>query len=264
MLRLSLAFFYNMGSAMKPIAHMRGDSKLGMAWKPLWTAKKALEDLLSSQWFTPAIRAATIPATELHTAIKALTDRTDFESEIGVMQAAEVISALESFEKVVSSELHIADAYFVTRKAGYDTSVLVMNAEENFPSQLSLKVPLAIVDVREAGKCLAFELPTAAGFHIFRAVESVVRSYWDAVRGSHPHPKNQGLGSYLGLLTKHGLGDAKVLAVLTQLKDLHRNPIAHPQVTLTVEEAVSIFGIAQSAVSAMLKTIPERSPEPIG
>ena len=30
-----------------------------------------------------------------------------------------------------------------------------------------------IGDIREAGRCLVFDLPTAAGFHVLRAIELV-------------------------------------------------------------------------------------------
>jgi hypothetical protein len=59
------------------------------------------------------------------------------------------------------------------------------------------------------------------------------------------------------------IGNAKVLAALQQIKDPHRNPLAHPEETLTLEEAVGLFGIVQSAVNAMLKEIPEIKPVPI-
>jgi len=48
------------------------------------------------------------------------------------------------------------------------------------------KVPSALFDAREAGKCLAYELPTACGFHIFRATES-------ATRGSSVSSRNKSL-----------------------------------------------------------------------
>jgi hypothetical protein len=69
-------------------------------------------------------------------------------------------------ETIINAELGVADSYYVTRKAGYDTSVLISNAEVMFSKDLPQKVMLAIPDIRESGKCLAFELGTAAGFHV--------------------------------------------------------------------------------------------------
>ena len=38
--------------------------------------------------------------------------------------------------------------------------------------------PIAKSDLEEAGKCIAFELPTAAAFHLLRATESVLREFY--------------------------------------------------------------------------------------
>ena len=46
--------------------------------------------------------------------------------------------------------------------------------------------------------------------------------------------------------------DARVIAVLDHLRNLHRNPTMHPEEYLTIDEAVNLFGIANSAVSAMI------------
>jgi hypothetical protein len=73
----------------------------------------------------------------------------------------------------------------------------------------------------------------------------------------------KGLGVYLKKMRDTKVGAAKVLAILQQIKDLHRNPLAHPDETLTLEEAVGLFGIVQSAINAMLKDIPMPKPAPI-
>ena len=90
-----------------------------------------------------------------------------------------------------------------------------------------------------------------------------MRAYWTAVSGGKPHPRLKNMGSYLKKMGEVKAGNAKVLAALQQIKDLHRNPLAHPEETLTLEEAVGLFGIVQSAVNAMVKEIPVPKPIPI-
>jgi hypothetical protein len=41
------------------------------------------------------------------------------------------------------------------------------------------------------------------------------------------------------------------------MKDLHRNPIVHPETEATIEEALSYIGIAESTISAMVLAIRE-------
>lgn len=256
MIRISISFFYELGAVMRSVSTIRGGQKLGDIWVPLLNAQTELTNLLASGWFLPAIRSTYAPAQKLVGAIKPLTDRTDLDTEITPYEAWTVTNALSEFETTLKNELAIADAYFVTSKGAYDTTSLVTAAERIFPVDLLNKVPHAIIDIREAGKCLAFELSTASGFHALRATESVLRSYWDAIAKGKPHPEQKNIGVYLNEMAKGHLGSDEVRAVLQQIKDLHRNPLMHPEAVLTLDDAMGLMGICQSAIRAMLKEIP--------
>ena len=52
--------------------------------------------------------------------------------------------------------------------------------------------------------------------------------------------------------------DEKVVLILEQIKDLHRNPIIHPEQRLTNDEALSLIGIMDSAVTAIIADMKER------
>lgn len=168
-----------------------------------------------------------------------------------------LVQQLDTFEAVLQSELAVADAYLVSEKPPYFTVRLIANGEVLFSADVATKVPDALPDLQSAGKCLAFELATACGFHTMRAMEAVLRRYWEVTTGNKPHPKQRSLGVYLRGLEDNKCGDAKVIAALKQIKDLHRNEISHPDQTLSVTEAISLVGMARSAVDAMLKVIPE-------
>lgn len=110
-------------------------------------------------------------------------------------------------------------------------------------------------DIREAGKALAYDLPTDCGYHVFRATESVLRRYYATVSGNAPKPKVRSVGVYVAFLRQRKSGDEKVLMPLDQMAKLHRNPLIHPEVALSMDEALAILGIARSAVTAMLLAI---------
>ena len=133
---------------------------------------------------------------------------------------------------------------------------LLAFGENLFPSDLASKVPEAIFDAKEAGKCLAYEVPTACGFHVFRVAESVLRKYYSHVTGGTAAPKVRSLGVYVAALKQMKKGDDKILAALKQMTDLHRNPLIHPETVLTVDESIAIIGIARSAITAMLADLP--------
>lgn len=256
MQRINLAYFYDLGAAMRPLSGLKPDQTLSECWVMLYEAERQLGFLMDSSLLSPAIRSSYETGQKLRSALKTLTATTDWTKKLGMNEVYSVTSAAKDFQTIVRAELGISDAYFVSRKAAYDTLALVQNAEAMFSPDLPSKVKEAIPEIREAGKCLAYELSTAAGFHLFRALELVLRSYWAVVAKGKPQPKQKNLGVYLDHLEKGNFGDKKVRATLKQIKDLHRNTLIHPEDVLQVDDAIGLFGIAQSAINAMLKAIP--------
>jgi hypothetical protein len=213
--------------------------------------------MLETQWLFPAIRSSWMLGSSLRKALAETLADPNLDRNLTPLETARITSALTAFEPVLRADLSVADAYFVTRKGAFDSLVLIFNAEELFPAAMASKVPDAVREVREAGKCLAFEVCTAAGVHVLRALEIVLKAYFRAVTNGEPLPKNRNLGTYIRKLEELKVGGPKVLAVLRQIKDLHRNPLMHPEETLDKEAAISLFGIVISAIGAMLPDIPQ-------
>jgi hypothetical protein len=61
------------------------------------------------------------------------------------------------------------------------------------------------------------------------------------------------MGVYLDALLKLSGVDTKLEAVLRQIKKLHRDPVAHPEVILSQQEVTSLIGIVQSAISRIVE-----------
>jgi hypothetical protein len=101
-----------------------------------------------------------------------------------------------------------------------------------------------------------YERSTAAGFHILRSVELTIRQYLTAIPGFVMPPNRQNWGEYLDLLKKNQAAK-EVYDHLYNIKDNYRNPLMHPEDTLEIDEAVSLFAVAQSMnemlISDMLK-----------
>jgi hypothetical protein len=130
-----------------------------------------------------------------------------------------------------------------------------------FHPELASKVPSTIFDANQAGRCIAFDLPTAAAFHMHRVNEEVLRIYYDTVTNNKPRPERRNIGAYIDAMKNHhvqvALPSAKgVYSVLTMIKDHHRNPVIHPDDRLeNVEEAIDLLGIIRSALGLMLREI---------
>jgi hypothetical protein len=136
-----------------------------------------------------------------------------------------------------------------------NTNILIEDATRIFSNETRKMLSGAATrDIAEAGRCLAFELPTAAAFHLTRAAESVIREYYGLIVGTLPKVKQRNWGAYIKKLREHG-ADQRILAALDQIKDLHRNPILHPELQLELDEAISLVGIIESAISSMVAEI---------
>jgi len=220
MIRINIPFFYKLGVSLNALRGVKTGSDLASVWSILYTALQDINNMFAASWLAPALKTTLGPGKRLADQLNEITENFDFSKPrtITAMEAYRLSQAVEEFETVLRNELQNADTFFVTRKAAYDTSLLLTNAELLFSAEVASKVTAAIPDIREAGKCLAYELNTASGFHIMRAVETVLRSYWDVVAKGATRPRQQNLGVYLKKMEDKKLGTAKVRASLTQLE----------------------------------------------
>src|SRR4030095_7755962 len=155
----------------------------------------------------------------------------------------------ETFEKALTTELRETNTYFVSPVGIFSTSALLTKAEEVFGEDRNLRRDVTIALIKEAGKCLAFSLGSAAAFHLFGALESVLREYYDRLSGGETRLKNTRLGGYIWVVSALPDVDQKLIAALRQVKDLHRNPTIHFETILTMGEALTLVGMIHSAIS---------------
>jgi hypothetical protein len=164
---------------------------------------------------------------------------------------------LTKFTNVLEAELPLLPLYLVSKKGGHDAEDLIGRGEVFFPPELATKVPAALADIKEGARCIAFELPTAAGYHFHRANEAVLRAYYDAVTGGAPRPPERSIGKYIGEMDRLKAGDASIKASLRDLARYHRNPLIHPEQSLkNANDAIALMNSVHSVVVPMLKEIP--------
>jgi hypothetical protein len=158
------------------------------------------------------------------------------------------------FETVWKTEIKAAAAYLVPKKRIYETSMLVESADQIFSEAVRQTIgDRACTEYRAAGKCYAFGLYDAAGFHACRAIEAVLRPFCKA-HGILDEEKKKQWGDLIGALEKLAVApSARTLAYLTQIKDLDRNPIIHGRLDLDEQDADSVLSFAKMAIEAMAK-----------
>jgi hypothetical protein len=97
---------------------------------------------------------------------------------IEVWEWSTINAALDRFETVFAEEMRDAATYYVPRRGIFSTKHLVDAADESFPKELSAVIPQKTKDDwKSAGRCLAFSLLSASGFHVARAVEGTIEVF---------------------------------------------------------------------------------------
>lgn len=192
---------------------------------------------------------------ELIQAITGITSRQGNGEKTNEQDAQAVSAALQKFETVFLAELSLLDAYFVSQKGLYSTNSLIEQADVSIPDTIRKQMSQETVkEIKQAGRCLAFELPTASAFHILRAVESVMQDYFKELVGSLPIKQIRNWGAFIKNLQSNS-ANPKIIANLEQIKDNYRNPIVHPDAVVEMEDAMSLFSLCQSALILITKEI---------
>jgi hypothetical protein len=263
---INLYWLYQLGLAIHPLLEIKPETTFAEADFRLYIASSWLEYLLDDGYVPLTVckpvgrklLSAANAATDANPANTVTPGESVVDAALGYSLAYNITSAVREFEIIFSAELQSLATYFVSKKGIYNTSDLIEHADNAIPEKIRASLPDdAKQDICQAGRCLAFDLPTAAGFHVLRAAEGVIRQYYGLVIGTLPKAKSRNWGAYIKVLGEHG-ADARILAALGQIKDLQRNPIMHPEVTLDVEDALTIFNMAQGVMVAMVKDMEAR------
>jgi hypothetical protein len=175
--------------------------------------------------------------------------------------ASRIARLLTEFETSLEDALTRHPTYEVEPVGAYSSDYLITSADHVFPPSLRSDgiIPKnALDDFRSAGQCLAFDVPTACGFHVFRATDSMLRRYCEHFGGSTLKPKIRNWGSYIRLLRKilaHAEHDRKpnirTVELLDKIREIDRNPVVHPEQDLDSETALAIFDMCKNAILFM-------------
>ncbi len=165
---------------------------MGKVYWPLYFARDALKPYVTDDGVLPpsSLRAAKAVIDEIE-ALGVSDDLTQWvtisKQRIEIWRQENIKRSASAFETVLTNDLPGLDIYQVSPKGIYSTAALIEHAEKAILDGLTAvgraALPQdAIQDFAQAGRCLAFELPTAAGFHTMRSLEAVLRSYWRLVK----------------------------------------------------------------------------------
>lgn len=267
MKQVNIYNFYQFGAILHPITELK-------AGKPFKEYFYAL--FMGRAWLESFVNGNLLPMTICNRSAQKVISGIDFllpqgkdekprlgmDEEVNYGHLYTIIDGMKEFETVFGAELQNLATYFVSKKGIYETNDLIQNADEWFPASIRGRFTGQVIhDLKEAGKCLAFDLSTAAGFHIARAVEGVLLEYLKVLCSEQLEclkESDRNLGRYIKLAREND-GNLKVCSSLDQFRELHRNPLIHPETILTIEEALTLHGIAQSAIMSIIIEMDKRN-----
>jgi hypothetical protein len=258
-IRIDGYYLYRLGNIFRQLRLITPDATVMFAIPIIFSVEAELDSFLHQSVFRvkTSLRQGESLLAAVRYSKKFIESQDDLNKPIGYPYSLPIVNELNNFEAVLAAEFGLADFYLVSKKRGYDTTDLIENGEKLFPDDLVKKVPEAIADVKQGARCLAFELNTASAFHFHRANESVLHRYYDLVTGGKPRPDTRNMGDYLRNLDQYKVGEPKIIEALKALKNLHRNPLVHPEHSIsTTDEAIAILGSIHAVVVSMLDVLP--------
>lgn len=243
-------YFYGVSKNLQELNHLAAEQPIISNWSALYNAEMAIRGFLEND-VVPA-EASRESGTALMDLLDSLTSNTSRPEPLSTYEVARIGNLLRTFENVLEGEYRIKIIFALSKKGLYSLSQLAYRGEEMVPASVHSLMPDIARDLRDAGRCVAFEVPTAAAFHLFRATEAAAKSYILAVRGVPvtDKEKNLGLGGYKKII--EGLGvDARITSALEQLVKLHRNPTIHPEYHVSNDEVLATLGMVESVIRVL-------------
>ncbi len=184
-----------------------------------------------------------------------------FDRELQPWEWGHIKKKVESFRTVFEAECHGVDVYSVGQISIYKTQTLVSNGAKIIPDEYHSDIPAeALAEFDNAGKCLAFDLPTSCGFHALRGLELVMDAYLVAfgVNTKRLRSWNMYIQAAIKLIEDEkapSKPSPKVAAMLDRMRELDRNPLMHPRDTLDTLAADQLYKLCAITVGEIVRDI---------
>ena len=268
--KLNLHDIYSLGRELSAIRGIANEAKYGAMMFPLWDARERLTEMIGSSLLLSSSRRA---ADGLIKAISAVVP-VDFNTAVTKNRDEEVNwfahairSRVAELETVLGNDMPDIASYVVSQKGIYRTDDLIAHAEHQLSDEARKLISDQIChDIREAGRSLAYELPTACAFHLWRSVESAMGGYFQRLTGKTWRAAKvaRNWSAYIKAMADAGTPN-KITGYLDHIRAEYRNPQTHPDEPVTLAEAQRLFPVALSAVEQLvleMNALPIPAPAP--
>ena len=222
-----------------------------------WTVHGEWRILENIDSFLDCLKEFELPVTEraAHELVELRDElaETDSDHKLTDDQAHRLNETMKAVRKTLFAEAEGKIAFIVV-----DKRIDVNKLLSDVPALLSPGVfeclpDVAQYDLMEAGKCIAFERPTAAAFHMLRGTEAMLRQFYCGIvkRG---RVKKLLWGPMVESLRerKKEPPPAPLLDNLDNIRRSFRNPTQHPDKIYDIQEVQDLFHLCVDVLNRMV------------
>jgi hypothetical protein len=173
------------------------------------------------------------------------------EIKLSTEQAKQLRAIIRQLRPTLFAEANGTLAYIISERR-YPVEKLLDDPGALFAADVFPALPeLAQYDFGEGAKCLAFERPTAAAFHVLRATEAIPVHYY---RQKVKQKRVQLMWGPIiaSMRTKQKRFPEALLNHLDNIRVSFRNPTAHPEKTYDLDESQDLFSICIDVANRMV------------
>lgn len=281
MQQLNLYRFYELGAALRRVFCAKAQQRVADMFSPLADAQNLLDGFIKGDVFM--LETSRADAVRLQAKIGAVFNRYfidpmtkqlrtgDNTDPVDAHDMALIDGLLDKFEQALAAELAQLPVFLGGKRGIYSTTELAENAQAVFSDNLRKLIPAtAQTEFNVAGRSLVFGMGTAAAIHMLRAVDVMLRVYYETFAGTPSSTKGERnytmyLKKLVAMLDDEDAAnkpDRRVIQMLIQIKDHYRNPLLLPEVSYSIDEAMQLFGLSSAVISMMAEQLSARQPAP--
>jgi hypothetical protein len=185
---------------------------------------------------------------EMNDAVRALGEK----DKIVAPLSTKITTQFKTLESVVFAEGSTKKLYVLSDRR-FNTEYLLSQPEKLLKSGAFDKLDeIARLDLASACRCILFGEATAAAFHMLRATESTLKSYYCHHRKQKrlEKPMWANMVDQLRAKKKNKPPEA-LLQSLDLIRTAYRNPTQHPQAIYQIDSAQDLLGVCLDVIGKM-------------
>lgn len=204
----------------------------------------------------------------LHVTLRASADlmifyeelnKKDAKHELTMHEASRLRNIVDAIRLTLDAEAIGRLAFIVTDKR-IDAGKLYYAVESLLSPGVFASLPdVARYDFEECGKCIAFERPTAAAFHMLRGTEAVLRMFYLALVKRNRISTLMWGAVVDALRKKRNPPPSELLSNLDNIRRSFRNPTQHPDKIYDIQEVQDLFGLCVDVINRMVRHLKEKN-----